>query len=79
MHRRHDALAQTAGLNDQVFDALVVLAAGAWTPAAIGRGHALVEGLQPEMGAGRRGRLARLGFDDQEAAELSALHTRSFM
>jgi hypothetical protein len=79
VQRRHDALAQTAGLNQQVFDALVVLAAGAWTPAAIGRGHALVETLQAEMDDGRRGRLARLGFDEHEAAELSALHTRNFM
>ena len=79
MERRHDALADTAGLNQQVFDVLVVLAAGAWTPAAIGRGHALVAGLQDEMDDGRRGRLARLGFDEHEAAELSALHTRNFM
>lgn len=28
VQRRHDALADTAGLNRQVFDALVVLAAG---------------------------------------------------
>ncbi|HEY6428379.1 MAG TPA: hypothetical protein VIX84_14240 [Acidimicrobiales bacterium] len=79
VQRRHDAIAETAGLNEQVFDALVVLAAGAWTPAAIGRGHALVAGLQDEMDDGRRGRLARLGFDEHEAAELSALHTRNFM
>jgi len=79
VQRRHDALAQTTGLNQQVFDALVVLAAGAWTPAAIGRGHALVATLQAEMDDGRRGRLARLGFTEREAADLSALHTRNFM
>src|SRR5690606_37743055 len=28
VERRHDALADTAGLNDRVFDALVVMAAG---------------------------------------------------
>ncbi|MEK8106008.1 hypothetical protein NKG94_14145 [Micromonospora sp. M12] len=32
IHRRHDALADTAGLNADVFDALVVLAAGGWHP-----------------------------------------------
>jgi len=79
VHRRHDALAQTAGLNRQVFDALVVLAAGSWSPADIGRGFDAVERLQAEMDEGRRRRLTRLGFPDQDAAELSALHTRNFM
>jgi hypothetical protein len=31
------------------------------------------------MDDGRRRRLARLGFPADEAAELSALHTRNFM
>jgi hypothetical protein len=31
------------------------------------------------MDEGRRQRLARLGFPSDEAAELSALHTRNFM
>jgi hypothetical protein len=31
------------------------------------------------MDEGRRHRLARIGFPDDEAAELSALHTRNFM
>jgi hypothetical protein len=31
------------------------------------------------MDKARRGHLARLGFSEQEAAELSALHTRNFM
>ena len=34
IERRHDALRDTAGLNDDVFDALVVLAAGALDPQA---------------------------------------------
>ena len=79
IHRRHDALATTAGLNQQVFDALVILAAGAWTPTAISHGYDLVEDLQAEMHDGRRRRLSRLGFTDQEADELAALHTRNFM
>jgi hypothetical protein len=79
VERRHHALASTAGLNQDVFDALVVLAAGAWTPDAIATDYAHVQQLQQAMDAGRRGRLARLGFPADEAAELSSLHTRNFM
>jgi hypothetical protein len=32
-----------------------------------------------QMDEGRRRRLAVIGFPDDEAAELSALHTRNFM
>ncbi|MDQ6909681.1 MAG: ferritin-like domain-containing protein [Actinomycetota bacterium] len=79
IRRRHDALANTAGLNEEVFDALVVLAAGEWTPAAIKRGFASVQELEQEMDEGRRRRLTRLGFAPKEATELAALHTRNFM
>ena len=79
MQRRHDALADTAGLNADVFDALVVLAAGEWAPDAIARGYRAVQDLHHAMDEGRRQRLTRLGFPDDEAAELSALHTRNFM
>jgi hypothetical protein len=79
IERRHDALADTAGLNADVYDALIVLAAGEWTPAAIARGHRAVQHLHHAMDDGRRQRLTRLGFPPDEAAELSALHTRNFM
>jgi hypothetical protein len=79
IERRHDALASTAGLNQDVFDALVVLAAGAWTPDAIATGYERVQALTVDMDDGRRRRLVRLGFPADEAAELSALHTRNFM
>ena len=79
IERRHGALAHTAGLNAEVFDALVLLAAGGWTPAELRRGHAAVVELQRAMDDGRRQRLERLGFDATRAAELSALHTRNFM
>ena len=79
IERRHDALRHTAGLNAEVFDALVVLAAGGLEPAAIARGHAAVAELQQQMDAGRRARLKKLGFPEGEAAALSALHTRNFM
>jgi len=76
---RHDALARTAGLNDEVFDALVLLAAGGWEPDAIRKGWDAVVTLQRDMDSGRRMRLRRLGFDQREAEELSELHTRNFM
>jgi hypothetical protein len=79
VERRHAALADTAGLNAEVFDALVLLAAGSWQPAAIGRGWQAVQELRRRMDEGRRRRLAFLGFPDDEAAALSALHTRNFM
>jgi hypothetical protein len=79
IERRHAALAHTAGLNADVFDALILLAAGSWQPAALRAGHAAVLALVREMDAGRRTRLARLGFSAAEAAALSALHTRNFM
>jgi hypothetical protein len=79
VERRHDVLLDTAGLNQQVFDALVVLSAGAWTPEAVAAGFAAVKRLEDEMDEGRQRRLVRLGFPPDEAAELSALHTRNFM
>jgi hypothetical protein len=79
VERRHDALASTSGLNEEVFDALAILAAGGWTPEAVGRGHDAVLRLQADMDDGRRRRLTRLGYSARDAAELSVLHTRNFM
>jgi hypothetical protein len=79
INRRHDALAQTTGLNEEVFDSLVLLAAGSWTPEAIAGGYRRVQELKEEMDIGRRSRLAKLGFTPEDAATLSALHTRNFM
>ncbi|HEX4019045.1 MAG TPA: ferritin-like domain-containing protein [Frankiaceae bacterium] len=79
VERRHSALLNTAGLNQQVFDALVILAAGSWEPAAIHRGWTAVQHLQRQMDEGRRRRLAHIGFPADEATEISALHTRNFM
>jgi hypothetical protein len=79
VERRHDQLRSTAGLNGEVFDALVLLAAGARTPDALARGWAATQELQRDMHDGRRGRLARLGFSPEETEVLAALHTRNFM
>ncbi len=79
VERRHDALRDAAGLNQSVYDGLVLLAAGSWDPAAIRRGWRAVQALQARMDEGRRRRLAAIGFPTDEAAELSALHTKNFM
>jgi hypothetical protein len=79
IERRHAALAHTSGLNELVFDALVLLAAGSWAPEDLRRGHIAVVELVADMDAGRRSRLARLGFQPADAERLSALHTRNFM
>lgn len=77
--RRHRDLQTTAGLNEEVFDALVLLAAGDATPEAVASGWSLVQDLQREMHDARQGRLVRLGFSPGEAETLAALHTRNFM
>ena len=77
--RRHQALSHTAGLNDEVFDALILLAAGNWSPSAIAKGFSKAEKLKEEMDADRKARLVKLGFQGHEAAAVSALHTRNFM
>jgi hypothetical protein len=77
--RRHDALASTAGLNQDVFDSLVILAAHAWTPDAVRTGWGAIQVLQEDMDKGRQRRMLQLGFPADEAAEISALHTRNFM
>lgn len=79
VERRHDALRSSAGLSSGVYDALVLLAAGSWQPSAIRRGWHAVQQLQARMDEGRRRRLGIIGFPDDEAAELSALHTKNFM
>jgi hypothetical protein len=79
MHSRHAELAQTAGLNARVFEALTLVAAGGFAPKRIGAGHAQVLRLQADMDQSRRASLAKLGFPPVEAAMLSQLHTRNFM
>ena len=79
INRRHDQLAQTAGLNEEVFDALVLLAAGEWKAKSIASGFEKVQSLKQEMDRDRRGRMIKLGFSPDEASALSTLHTRNFM
>jgi hypothetical protein len=79
IRRRHDVLRHTAGLNAEVFDALLLMAAGSWEHEALREGSSRMLQLTQDMDEGRRKRLIRLGFGEPEAAELSALHTRNFM
>jgi hypothetical protein len=79
VRRRHDVLRHTAGLNAEVFDALILMASGSWEHARLREGHQRVMQLTRDMDEGRQRRLKRLGFNEQEAAELSSLHTRNFM
>lgn len=76
---RNDALSGTSGLNEEVFDALILLAAGEFTPAAIAAGFVRVQQLVKDMSEGRRSRLEKLGFGREDAQRLSSLHTRNFM
>lgn len=76
---RNDALSATSGLNEEVFDALILLAAGEFTPTAIAAGYLRVQQLMRDMAEGRRARLEKLGFTSEVAHALSALHTRNFM
>ena len=58
---------------------LLVLAAGSLEHEALRVGSRRMMQLMHDMDDGRRKRLLRLGFPDDEAASLSALHTRNFM
>jgi hypothetical protein len=79
VRRRHEMLRHTAGLNAEVFDALVLMAAGSWEPLDLARAHEDVAALMQDMHGGRKKRLIQLGFASGEAEELSSLHTRNFM
>ena len=79
VEHRYTALAQTSGLNEEVFDSLVLLAAGEFSSNAIAAGFDKVQALKAEMAEGRELRLSRLGFRDVEATRLAHLHTRNFM
>jgi hypothetical protein len=79
MERRHAELAHTSGLNERVFEALTIIAAGGFAPAQIAQGHRRVMALQADMDSARRISLNRLGFSPEQSATLSQLHTRNFM
>jgi hypothetical protein len=79
VRRRHDVLQNTAGLNSEVFDALLLIASGSWEPSDLRRGHENLMALLQEMDELRQKRMVHIGFTAAEAQELSALHTRNLM
>jgi hypothetical protein len=79
IERRYEVLHETTGLNEEVYESLVILAAGSWSPKEVARGFRAVAELEHEMADGRERRLMRLGFPASEASLLAALHTRNFM
>lgn len=79
VEQRFDALAGTSGLNEEVFDALILIAAGGLAPAQVAQGYAQVQQLMRDMADGRYAKLVRLGFTAEQAERLAALHTRNFM
>src|SRR5262249_26485607 len=74
VERRHDALARTAGLGDDVFDSLVVLSGGGLEPAQVADGWGRVQRLEAEMDAGRRRRPQALGVGGATAERPSGPH-----
>lgn len=79
VEQRFDNLAGTSGLNEEVFDALILIAAGTLTPEALARGAARVQQLMRDMADGRFSKLLRLGLERGHAERLASLHTRNFM
>jgi TusA-related sulfurtransferase len=79
VERRSRMLASISGLSPYVHDAMVVLAGGGMLPSQVRQGAKLVAELQREMDRSRRQRLQSLGFQEEEAARLSAFHTKNFM
>jgi hypothetical protein len=79
VEQRFESLSGTDGLNEEVLDALLLLAAGSWDRQALQVGQEKVQALVSEMAAGRRLRLMKLGFSEPQASHLADLHTRNFM
>ncbi len=77
VRRRHDELQHTAGLNAEVFDALLLIAAGSWEHDDLRLGRERVAKMV--LNDGRRGRLEKLGFAEPRASEMASLYTRNFM
>ncbi|MBI4460776.1 MAG: ferritin-like domain-containing protein [Acidobacteria bacterium] len=79
VERRSRMLASISGLSPYVYDALVILAGGGVSPEQVREGARRVAALHREMDRSRSERLQSLGFSAEEAARLSAYHTKNFM
>jgi TusA-related sulfurtransferase len=76
---RSESLSGTTGLNEDVFDSLLIIGAGAVDAEKIPQGFSRVQELMLKMQEGRTTRLIRLGFDKKKAEYLASLHTKNFM
>jgi hypothetical protein len=76
---RSQMLASISGLSPYVHEALVVYAGGGLSIAQVREGSRYVADLQREMDFTRRERLQSLGFEPEQAANMSAYHTKNFM
>jgi TusA-related sulfurtransferase len=79
VERRSRMLAAISGLSPYVYDALTVMAGGGISPRQVREGARRVSALHREMDRARRERLQSLGFNTEEASNLSAYHTKNFM
>jgi hypothetical protein len=79
VERRSQMLASISGLSPYVHDALVIYAGGGLSIPQVRSGAKHVRDLQREMDFTRRERLQSLGFDPEQAANMSAYHTKNFM
>ncbi len=79
LEQRYEGLATSSGLNAEVFDSLILIAAGETTVKAVSQGYQHVQVLLRQMENGRRSRLEKLGFSSDLAQQLASMHTRNFM
>jgi hypothetical protein len=78
VEQRFDAWPGTSGLNEEVFDALILIAAGGLAPAQVAQGYAQVQQLMRDMADGRYAKLVRLGFAPSRPSAWRRC-TRNFM
>lgn len=79
VERRSRMLASVSGLSPYIHDALIVFSGRGVSVSEIREGARKVARLHREMDRSRRERLQSLGFGAEEAASMSAYHTKNFM
>jgi hypothetical protein len=77
--RRRAAVMHEQGIPAAVQDALTILAARGTDPPSVARGHDAYRALLETMHTNRLRRLLSVGFSDEHAEAMSALHTPNFM
>ena len=79
IEQRNESLKNSGGINEDVFDSLIIIGAGGISPELLPKGFQRVQDLIQKMQDGRTLRLENLGFDRKKAEYLSSLHTKNFM